>query len=44
MELLNWGWIKKVPRLLVINAIGANTFYELTNGLYDGRKLRVERR
>jgi len=39
MELLNWGWIKKVPRLLVINASGANTFYELTNGLYDGRKL-----
>ena len=36
---VNWGWIKKVPRLLVINAIGANTFYELTNGLYDGRKL-----
>lgn len=39
MELLDWGWIKKVPRLLVINANGANTFYELTNGLYDGRKL-----
>src|SRR6478736_620240 len=39
MELLDWGWIKRVPRLLVINARGANTFYELTNGLYDGRKL-----
>jgi threonine synthase len=32
MELYNLGWIKKIPRLLVVNSEGANTFYELTNG------------
>ncbi|HEX9319970.1 MAG TPA: threonine synthase [Nitrososphaeraceae archaeon] len=39
MELYEWGWIKKIPRLLVVNAVGANTFYELTNGKFDGRRL-----
>jgi threonine synthase len=39
IELYNLGWIKKIPRLLVVNAEGANTFYELTNGLFRGQKL-----
>lgn len=39
IELYNLGWIKKIPRLLVVNADGANTFYELTNGLFGGQKL-----
>ena len=39
IELYNLGWIKKIPRLLVVNAEGANTFYELTNGLFGGKKL-----
>lgn len=40
MELYDWGWIKKIPRLLVVNATGANTFYELTTGKFGGRKLQ----
>ncbi len=39
MELYDLGWIKKIPRLLVVNAEGANTFFELTNGLFGGKKL-----
>ena len=39
IELYNLGWIKKIPRLLVVNAEGANTFYELTNGVFGGQKL-----
>lgn len=39
MELYNLGWIKKIPRLLVVNSEGANTFYELTNGLFGSKKL-----
>jgi threonine synthase len=39
IELFNLGWIKKIPRMLVVNAEGANTFYELTNGLFGGQKL-----
>lgn len=39
IELYNLGWIKKIPRMLVVNAEGANTFYELTNGLFGGEKL-----
>jgi threonine synthase len=39
IELYNLGWIKKIPRLMVVNAEGANTFYELTNGLFGGQKL-----
>ncbi len=39
MELYKWGWIKKIPRILVVNAIGANTFYELVNGLFEDTKL-----
>jgi threonine synthase len=39
MELYDWGWIKKVPRLVVVNSTGANTFYELVNGEFEGQKL-----
>jgi threonine synthase len=39
MELYESGWIKKIPRLLVVNSEGANTFYELTNGLFGSKKL-----
>ncbi len=39
IDLYNWGWIKKIPRILVVNAAGANTFYELVNGLFDNTKL-----
>ena len=30
IELRGWGWIKKIPRIAVINAEGANSFYELS--------------
>jgi threonine synthase len=39
MELYDWSWIKKVPRLVVVNSTGANTFYELVNGKFEGQKL-----
>lgn len=38
-ELYDWGFIKKKPRVAVVNAEGANTLYMLHNGLYDGRRL-----
>ncbi len=34
-----WGWIKKIPRLAVVNAEGASTLYDLYNGLFEGRRL-----
>jgi threonine synthase len=40
IELFEWGWIKKIPRIAVVNAEGANTLYELYNGLFEGKKLR----
>jgi len=40
MELYEWGWIKKIPRIAVINAEGANTLYELYNGKFEDTKLR----
>jgi len=40
IELHEWGWIKKVPRLAVINSEGASTLYNLYNGKYQGVKLR----
>ncbi|HEY8139559.1 MAG TPA: threonine synthase [Nitrososphaera sp.] len=40
MELYEWGWIKKIPRMAIVNAEGANTFYALYNGLFEGKKLR----
>lgn len=39
IELYEWGWIKKVPRIAVVNAEGANTLYELYNGKFEGKKL-----
>jgi threonine synthase len=39
IELYEWGWIKKIPRLLIVNSSGANTLYELVNGLFEGKKL-----
>ncbi|MBA3749624.1 MAG: threonine synthase [Nitrosopumilus sp.] len=40
IDLYKWGWIKKIPRVLVVNAAGANTFYELINGLFENTKLQ----
>ena len=40
MELYKWGWIKKIPRIAVINAEGANTFYQLYNGKFENEELR----
>jgi threonine synthase len=39
IELYEWGWIKKIPRIAVVNAEGANTLYELYNGMFEGKKL-----
>jgi len=39
IELHGWGWIKKIPRIAVINAEGANSFYELVNGLFEDKTL-----
>jgi threonine synthase len=39
MELYDWRWIKKVPRIVVVNSTGANTFYELVNGEFESQKL-----
>lgn len=39
MELYEWGWIKKVPRIAVINAEGASTLSDMYNGRY-GAPLR----
>ncbi|MDI1495801.1 MAG: Threonine synthase [Cenarchaeum symbiont of Oopsacas minuta] len=38
MELYEWGWIKKIPRIAVINAKGANTLDALYNN--DNNPLR----
>jgi len=40
MELYEWGWIKKIPRLAVINSQGANTLYNLYNGKFEEFELR----
>jgi len=39
IELSEWGWIKKIPRLAIVNAHGASTLYDLYNGLSDGTRL-----
>lgn len=39
MELYEWGWIKKIPRIAIVNSEGANVFYELINGIFDNKKL-----
>ena len=43
MDLFAWGWIRKIPRVLVVNATGANTFYELVNGFFESKKLQWNR-
>ncbi|TLX95012.1 MAG: pyridoxal-phosphate dependent enzyme [Thaumarchaeota archaeon] len=40
MELYEWGWIKKIPRLATVNSEGANTLYTLYNGKFEGSQLR----
>jgi threonine synthase len=40
MELYEWGWIKKIPRIAVIVSEGASTLYDLYNGKFEGKKLR----
>ncbi|HVD20965.1 MAG TPA: pyridoxal-phosphate dependent enzyme, partial [Nitrososphaera sp.] len=40
LELYEWGWIKKIPRLVVVNAEGANALYTLYNGLFEDKPLR----
>ncbi len=40
MELHEWGWIKKIPRIAVINAEGASALSDLYNGKFNGEKLR----
>lgn len=39
IELYDWGWIKKIPRIAIVNAEGANSFYELVNGLFENKRL-----
>ena len=40
IELYNWGWIKKIPKIAVVNADGANTLYNLYNGKFESEELR----
>ena len=40
MELYEWGWIKKIPRIAVVNSEGANTLYTLYNGKFEDTELR----
>lgn len=40
MELYEWGWIKKIPRIAVINSKGASTLSDLYNGLFQDESLR----
>jgi len=40
IELYKWGWIKKIPRIAVINAEGASTLSDLYNGKFNGEELR----
>lgn len=40
MELYEWGWIKKIPRIAVINSDGASTLSNLYNGKFEGEELR----
>ena len=40
MELYEWGWIKKIPRIAVINSEGASTLSDLYNGKFEDEELR----
>ena len=37
---MNGDWIKKIPRIAVINAEGASTFSDLYNGKFGDEELR----
>ena len=40
MELYKWKWIKKIPRIAVVNAEGAKTLYDLYNRKFNNTELR----
>jgi len=40
MELYEWGWIKKKPRFVSVDAAGSNTFFTVFNGKYNDIPLR----
>ena len=40
MELYEWGWIKKIPRIAVVNSDGASTLSDLYNGKFENTELR----
>jgi len=40
IELYEWEWIRKIPRLVVVNAEGANVLYNLYNGFFEDKPLR----
>jgi len=40
MELYEWGWIKKIPRIAVINSEGASTLSDLYNGKFEDEEIR----
>ncbi|MGI0088087.1 MAG: threonine synthase [Nitrosotalea sp.] len=40
MELYEWGWIKKIPRIAVVNSEGASTLHTLYNGKFEESELR----
>ena len=40
MELYQWGWIKKIPRIAVINSSGASMLSDLYSGAFEGEQLR----
>ena len=39
IELYEWGWIKKIPRIIIVNSVGANAFYNLVNGRFENTHL-----
>jgi threonine synthase len=39
IELYEWGWIKRIPRIIIVNSVGANTFYNLVNGRFENTPL-----
>jgi threonine synthase len=39
IELVEWGWIRKIPRIAVINAEGASSLYDLVNSKFESKPL-----
>ena len=39
IELVKWGWIKKIPRIAVVNAEGASSLHDLVNGKFESTPL-----